>query len=143
MGDPSSNPAQEDGLTARIRAYDRALNATDVAALLHVSRASVHRLTSARAIPHFRIGKLVRFSPAALIRWVDEKQRPALTPASMVPIIHKRMAREQVRKDLMAWAHYVPSDLKDQYGLWCLLKGIAREADQEAEDDEQDEMETE
>lgn len=41
---------------------------------------------------------------------------------------------EQVRKDLATWTHgYVPSDLKEQYGLWRLLKSVAREAAEEGE----------
>lgn len=63
-----------DALLARLQSYDRALDAREVAQLLHVRRSTIFRLCEQREIPHFRVGKLVRFYPATLAAWLIEKQ---------------------------------------------------------------------
>jgi len=63
-----------DALLDRLQSYDRAISASEVAALLHISRSTVFRLCDAREIPHFKVGHLTRFYPAKLAAWLIEKQ---------------------------------------------------------------------
>jgi excisionase family DNA binding protein len=79
-----------DGLLNRLQSYDRALNAIDLAELLHVSKISVRRMCKANAVPFFKIGKLVRFHPRLIAEWLESKQRPALVPPP--PLVEKRRA---------------------------------------------------
>ncbi|MGA7379694.1 MAG: helix-turn-helix domain-containing protein [Terriglobales bacterium] len=65
----------ENSLYTRIESFDRALTADDLAEVLSVSRATVHRLCERRVIPHFKIGKLTRFLPSAIVTWMEERQR--------------------------------------------------------------------
>lgn len=63
-----------DGLLARLQAYDRMLTAAEVAALLHCGRSTVHRMCEQRAIPFFKVGHLTRFHPARIAQWLIEQQ---------------------------------------------------------------------
>lgn len=52
-------------------ALDDVLDIVGAAALLHVSRDALYDEVGKNAIPHRRIGKLIRFSRTALLRWLD------------------------------------------------------------------------
>jgi excisionase family DNA binding protein len=84
---PRMNDQLTDALLDRLQSYDRALNAAEVAELLNVSKSAVFRLCEQRAIPHFRIGHLVRFVPALIAKWLIEKQG--------VVTLKKMMKREE------------------------------------------------
>jgi excisionase family DNA binding protein len=47
------------------------LDVEDVRELLHLGRNKVYELVARNAIPHRRFGKQIRFSHAAIMRWLD------------------------------------------------------------------------
>ena len=59
-------------LVDRIKGFDRALTADDLAALLRVSRLTIVRKAKRGTIPSFRIGTCVRFDPRAIIDWLKK-----------------------------------------------------------------------
>lgn len=52
---------------------ERLLRATEVSAILRLSRAKVYELAAAGELPTVRIGTAVRFPEAALRRWISER----------------------------------------------------------------------
>jgi excisionase family DNA binding protein len=50
---------------------DEVIDVPAVARLLHVGRNAVYELVGRNAIPHRRLGKQIRFSRAAIMRWLD------------------------------------------------------------------------
>ena len=57
-------------LDDRIEGFGRAMTATQLAALLAVSRIVVYKLAKANRIPSFRVGTCVRFDPRAVANWL-------------------------------------------------------------------------
>ena len=53
-----------------VMASDEVINVERVAQLLHVGRNTVYELVGRNAIPHRRLGKQIRFSRAAIMRWL-------------------------------------------------------------------------
>ncbi len=53
------------------RDVDAVLDVEDVARLLRVGRNTVYELVGRNEVPHRRLGKQIRFSRAALMRWLD------------------------------------------------------------------------
>jgi len=47
------------------------LDVADVTRLLRIGRNMVYKLVARNAIPHRRLGKQIRFSRAAIMRWLD------------------------------------------------------------------------
>src|ERR1700694_2590469 len=54
----------------------------DVARMLKLSASSVYRLTASASIPHFKIGRRLRFSRAAVQAWLDSHNVPMLTTST-------------------------------------------------------------
>jgi excisionase family DNA binding protein len=54
-----------------IPSTDDVIDVQAVAHLLHVGRNTVYELVGRNAIPHRRLGKQIRFSRAAVMRWLD------------------------------------------------------------------------
>ena len=52
-----------------------ALNAKEAAKLLGIGQRKLWSLTNRGEIPHFRIGRSVRYSVPALMDWIDERTR--------------------------------------------------------------------
>lgn len=52
-------------------ATEAVLDVEDVACLLRVGRNTVYELVGRNEIPHRRLGKQIRFSRAAIMRWLD------------------------------------------------------------------------
>jgi excisionase family DNA binding protein len=52
-----------------------ALTVKDVADILKVSPRLIYQLVQIGEMPHFRVGKTVRFEPHALSSWLREKMR--------------------------------------------------------------------
>lgn len=50
---------------------DPVLAVEDVARMLRIGRNTVYELVGRNEIPHRRLGKQIRFSRAALMRWLD------------------------------------------------------------------------
>ena len=55
----------------RATATDAVLDVEDVARLLRVGRNTIYELVGRNEIPHRRLGKQIRFSRAAIMRWLD------------------------------------------------------------------------
>lgn len=53
-------------------------NVARAAQELSLSRAHVYRLVREKRIPHIRVGESIRFSPAALQKWLNDKQISSL-----------------------------------------------------------------
>lgn len=47
------------------------LTAQEVAELLEVSKQTIYRLVRANEIPHFRVGKTVRFNEETITAWIN------------------------------------------------------------------------
>ena len=52
-------------------APDAVLDVEDVARLLRVGRNTIYELVGRNEIPHRRLGKQIRFSRDAIMRWLD------------------------------------------------------------------------
>lgn len=59
---PAPNPPSSD---------DDVLDVGGVVRMLHVGRNKVYELVGRNEIPHRRLGKQIRFSRAAIVRWLD------------------------------------------------------------------------
>jgi excisionase family DNA binding protein len=57
-------------LADQIERFGRALTATQLAALLSVSRIVIYKLAKKNRIPCFRVGTCVRFDPRAVANWL-------------------------------------------------------------------------
>lgn len=57
-------------MTAAVTNADDILDVREVATLLRVGRNAVYDGCARGDIPHVRIGKLLRFSRAAIVRWL-------------------------------------------------------------------------
>jgi excisionase family DNA binding protein len=53
---------------------DKLLSTNEVAAILGVSPRTVKRLVASRGLPHIRLGRMVRFAPADVYRWVEARK---------------------------------------------------------------------
>jgi len=53
------------------------INATDAAKRLGWSRFGLYKLVARQGIPHIRVGKVVRFDPADLDRWIELQKTKA------------------------------------------------------------------
>jgi excisionase family DNA binding protein len=60
-------------LADRIERFGRAMTATQLAALLAVSRIIIYKLAKKGRIPSFRVGTCVRFDPRAVANWLRSK----------------------------------------------------------------------
>ena len=52
----------------------RLLTLPEVAAYLSVSPKSVRRLVASRGLPHYRLGRVLRFEPADVSRWLAARK---------------------------------------------------------------------
>ena len=52
-----------------------AVNATNAARLLGIGERKLWSLTNRGDIPHFRIGRSVRYSVPALLAWIDDRTK--------------------------------------------------------------------
>lgn len=52
-------------------APDEVLSVEEAAALLRIGRDTLYTEVAANRIPHRKLGKLIRFSRTALVRWLD------------------------------------------------------------------------
>jgi excisionase family DNA binding protein len=50
------------------------LSIAEVARLLKLSAKSVHRLVARGSLPCYRIGRLVRFAPGDVFRWLEARR---------------------------------------------------------------------
>lgn len=76
---------------------DKLLTVADLCAFLQVSRSTVNRLVSAGEIPVVKIGGSIRFSPAAVERFVRCSETKAAPPRKTVRVAGKPAAVEPFR----------------------------------------------
>lgn len=67
MTEPTQVPEQPE--------QERIWTVTDVAAFFQVSKAYIYELVKRRQIPHGKIGRLVRFEQAEILKWWDLRRR--------------------------------------------------------------------
>jgi excisionase family DNA binding protein len=60
-------------LAAEVEKIPRALRASELAKILSTSNMTIYRLVEQGAIPHFRVGGLIRFDPHAIADWLRRK----------------------------------------------------------------------
>jgi excisionase family DNA binding protein len=65
VGPPLVHPANDE------QPIDAVLDVEQVAQLLRIGRNTVYELVGRNEIPHRRLGKQIRFSRRALMRWLD------------------------------------------------------------------------
>jgi len=73
MREPSSVPGTS-VRDARQALGDPLLSIAEVARLLKLSAKSVQRLAARGSLPCYRIGRLVRFSPGDVFRWLEARK---------------------------------------------------------------------
>jgi excisionase family DNA binding protein len=60
-------------LAGELEKMPRALRASELAKILSTSKMTIYRLVEQGAIPHFRVGGLIRFDPHAIADWLRRK----------------------------------------------------------------------
>lgn len=70
----SSDDGREPVNAGSESASPRLLTLPEVAAYLSLSSKSVRRLVATRGLPHFRLGRVLRFDPADVSRWLAARK---------------------------------------------------------------------
>ena len=70
----SSDDGREPADAGRETVPPRLLTLPEVAAYLSLSSKSVRRLVATRGLPHFRLGRVLRFDPADVSRWLAARK---------------------------------------------------------------------
>ena len=65
--------AEEGSVVGDIRKRQSMLNADELAELLNLSRKHIYRMAKAGRMPSYRIGGAIRFDPATVATWLEEK----------------------------------------------------------------------
>jgi excisionase family DNA binding protein len=60
-------------LAGELEKMPHALRASELAKILSTSKMTIYRLVEQGAIPHFRVGGLIRFDPQAVADWLRRK----------------------------------------------------------------------
>jgi excisionase family DNA binding protein len=60
-------------LAGELEKMPHALRASEVAKILSTSKMTIYRLAEQGAIPHFRVGGLIRSDPQAVADWLRRK----------------------------------------------------------------------
>lgn len=68
-------------LAVELEKMPRALRASELATILSTSKMTIYRLVEQGAIPHFRVGGLIRFDPQAIADWLRGKMPFSRTAA--------------------------------------------------------------
>lgn len=71
MSSPASTAAHNASSDDVASSDDDVLDVKGVAKLLHVGRNKLYEMVARNQIPHRRFGRCVRFSRAAIMRWLD------------------------------------------------------------------------
>jgi excisionase family DNA binding protein len=69
----SEAPTQQT-IVERLRSFDGALSVAELAQVLNVKRLTVERWCKVGRIPHFRIGRTIRFCGSVVARWLLARQ---------------------------------------------------------------------
>jgi excisionase family DNA binding protein len=70
--EPSAQPGGDgNSATSEPAAIDEVLDVERAARLLQIGRNTIYELVGRNEIPHRRLGRQIRFSRAAIMRWLD------------------------------------------------------------------------
>lgn len=54
------------------------LNVPDIAGYLKVQRSTIYSLVETKQIPHYRVGRQIRFKKPEIEKWLEERKEPAV-----------------------------------------------------------------
>jgi len=54
------------------------LDVHDIARYLKVQRSTIYSLTETKQIPHYRVGRQIRFKKPEIEKWLEERKEPAV-----------------------------------------------------------------
>lgn len=63
-------------ISQQIRNCPSALTVDDIAEFLNLAKKTIYAMSSSRRIPSFRVGAVLRFDPAAVADWIDDRTSP-------------------------------------------------------------------
>jgi excisionase family DNA binding protein len=66
IGHPSTTPAASDAVSD-----DDVIDISGAARMMHIGRNKLYEMVARNQIPHRRFGRRIRFSRAAIMRWLD------------------------------------------------------------------------
>jgi len=67
-------PAPPLSIADRLRSSETALSVSELAPILNVTTLTIHRWVKAKRVPFFRLGRTIRFCPATISRWLQERE---------------------------------------------------------------------
>jgi excisionase family DNA binding protein len=67
-------PAAPLSIADRLRSSDSAISVSELSKLLNVTTLTIHRWVKAKRVPFFRLGRTIRFCPATISRWLQERE---------------------------------------------------------------------
>jgi excisionase family DNA binding protein len=70
----SNSQSQSASIEGRIRSFGRALSVAELAHILNVAPLTLLRWVKAKRVPFFRLGRTIRFCPATISRWLQERE---------------------------------------------------------------------
>lgn len=62
----------------KLRSMDHALTVKELASLLTLGKTALYDLVRRGAIPHFRVGYMVRFDPNEIANWIQGRRLPPI-----------------------------------------------------------------
>ena len=86
-------------LSGQLRQRTTALNASEVAALLRISREAVYRYARQRMLPSLRFGDFLRFDPSELADWLDAGQQMAQSLRTAGPHLQSKEQHHDTRRE--------------------------------------------
>jgi excisionase family DNA binding protein len=72
----------------------KAMTVREVADILRLSEREIYKLAATHQIPHVKIGASIRFDPATVLAWLEER---TLSPVNRRHPSSARPSRERVR----------------------------------------------
>jgi excisionase family DNA binding protein len=73
-GPPEDHPSEQEDTLAPTGTLPQLLTIDQLAEQLNVSIRHVRRLVAERRVPYLKVGKFVRFDPAEIAGWLDERR---------------------------------------------------------------------
>ena len=71
-----------------LKSIRSAMTVKELAEKLSLSEREIYKLAATNQIPHFKIGSSIRFDPAAVLEWLEERTLspvPRRSPSSVRP----------------------------------------------------------
>jgi excisionase family DNA binding protein len=70
---PATTAAPQ-SIADRLRSSDSALSVSELAHILNIAPLTLLRWVKAKRVPFFRLGRTIRFCPALVARWLQERE---------------------------------------------------------------------